>query len=84
MVECCAVCESVLSEKDGLLSSTGVLVCSEECRDAFVESLPCRGEPQLTVYSRVTGYYTPVSAWNKGKKQEFLDRKRHSRMELIS
>ena len=27
------------------------------------------------VYSRVTGYFRPVSNWNKGKKQEFADRK---------
>lgn len=27
------------------------------------------------VYSRVTGYFRPVANWNKGKKQEFEDRK---------
>lgn len=27
------------------------------------------------VYSRVSGYYNPVSAFNKGKKAEFHDRK---------
>ena len=26
------------------------------------------------VYSRVTGYFRPVGAWNKGKKEEFKDR----------
>jgi hypothetical protein len=26
------------------------------------------------VYSRVVGYYRPVSNWNEGKKQEFKDR----------
>ena len=26
------------------------------------------------VYSRVVGYFRPVSQWNKGKKQEFKDR----------
>jgi len=31
--------------------------------------MPCE------VYSRVVGYYRPVSTWNKGKKQEFKDRK---------
>lgn len=33
--------------------------CGEECE----------------VYSRVTGYYRPVSAWNKGKREEFKERK---------
>jgi len=27
------------------------------------------------VYSRVVGYYRPVSDWNKGKREEFKDRK---------
>lgn len=27
------------------------------------------------VYSRVVGFLTPVSQWNKGKKEEFKDRK---------
>lgn len=27
------------------------------------------------VYSRVVGYLRPVSQWNRGKRQEFCDRK---------
>jgi len=27
------------------------------------------------VYSRVVGYLRPVSQWNRGKRQEFSDRK---------
>jgi len=27
------------------------------------------------VYSRVCGYYRPVKNWNKGKQEEFKDRK---------
>lgn len=27
------------------------------------------------VYSRVVGYYRPVSQWNRGKKEEYKDRK---------
>lgn len=26
------------------------------------------------VYSRVTGYFRPISNWNKGKQEEFKDR----------
>lgn len=32
--------------------------CSEKCE----------------VYSRCTGYFRPVSNWNKGKQEEFKDR----------
>ena len=27
------------------------------------------------VWSRVCGYFRPVSSWNKGKKEEFRERK---------
>ena len=27
------------------------------------------------IYSRIVGYFRPVSQWNKGKKEEFKDRK---------
>ena len=33
------------------------------------------GEP-CQIYSRVTGYYRPVSNWNIGKQEEFKERKR--------
>lgn len=32
------------------------------------------------IYSRVTGYYRPVSNWNKGKQEEFKERKRFNVM----
>jgi ribonucleoside-triphosphate reductase len=30
---------------------------------------------ECEVYSRVCGYFRPVANWNRGKKQEFKDRK---------
>ncbi len=27
------------------------------------------------IYSRVVGYYRPVKQWNKGKQEEFRERK---------
>jgi len=30
------------------------------------------------VYSRVCGYFRPVENWNKGKKEEFKDRKSYT------
>lgn len=29
----------------------------------------------VEVYSRVVGYFRPVDQWNKGKQEEFRDRK---------
>ena len=33
------------------------------------KKVPCE------VYSRIVGYYRPVSNWNEGKKQEFKERR---------
>lgn len=32
-------------------------------------------EIPVEVYSRVVGYYRPVNQWNKGKKEEFSERR---------
>lgn len=29
----------------------------------------------VEVYSRVSGYFRPVNQWNKGKREEFSERK---------
>lgn len=29
----------------------------------------------VEIYSRVVGYYRPVANWNKGKQEEFQDRR---------
>lgn len=31
--------------------------------------IPCE------VYSRIVGYFRPIRNWNKGKRQEFMDRR---------
>ncbi len=31
-------------------------------------------QQKTEVYSRVCGFFRPVSQWNKGKKEEFADR----------
>ncbi|MBU1083452.1 MAG: anaerobic ribonucleoside-triphosphate reductase [Candidatus Omnitrophota bacterium] len=32
----------------------------------------------VEVFSRVTGFFRPVQSWNKGKTEEFKDRKRYT------
>jgi hypothetical protein len=34
-----------------------------------MKEMPCE------IYSRIVGYYQPVSQWHAGKKSEFADRK---------
>lgn len=84
----CAVCNKPVAEKEGFLSNVNkqglavsddepVVVCGEICRDAFEKGLPMAGKPIMHI-SRITGYYQVVENWNKGKQQEFFDRKRYS------
>jgi len=32
----------------------------------------------VEVFSRVTGFFRPVQSWNKGKTEEFKDRKKYT------
>ena len=34
-----------------------------------------RSKCTVEVFSRVTGFFRPVQVWNKGKAEEFKDRK---------
>lgn len=38
----------------------------------------------VEVYSRVVGYYRPVSQWNRGKQEEFAQRGNLNPREVIS
>jgi len=31
---------------------------------------------EIEIYSRVTGFFRPINSWNKGKREEFKERKR--------
>ena len=35
-----------------------------------------QGKCKVEVFSRVTGFFRPVQSWNKGKTEEFKDRKK--------
>ena len=42
--------------------------------DNNIENKTSHERTRCEVYSRVVGFLTPVSQWNKGKKEEFKDR----------
>jgi anaerobic ribonucleoside-triphosphate reductase len=45
-------------------------------RDGGEKACPERVKAvRAEVYSRVVGYYRPVQDWNRGKQEEFADRK---------
>jgi anaerobic ribonucleoside-triphosphate reductase len=47
---------------------------TQDCENCKIKPVNKCGE-KTTVWSRVSGYCRPVSSWNKGKQEEFRDRK---------
>jgi len=46
-----------------------------KCDDCFEKDKTLRNWRECEVYSRVVGYLRPISQWNKGKLEEFKQRK---------
>ena len=46
-----------------------------KCDNCFQKDSVLRNWRQIDVYSRVVGYIRPVNGWNKGKIEEFKQRK---------
>ena len=42
------------------------------------------GKCKVEVFSRVTGFFRPVQSWNKGKTEEFKDRKQFNCETMMS
>lgn len=50
------------------------MVVERRRSDRASQRLKVKAVP-VEVYSRIVGYYRPVQNWNKGKQEEFKDRK---------
>lgn len=46
-----------------------------KCKACHEKDQMCRNFQPTEVYTRVVGYIRPVQQWNKGKRQEYDDRK---------
>jgi anaerobic ribonucleoside-triphosphate reductase len=62
----------------------GVLLCYNDsgnkieafkCADCYKKNPALTNYKDCEVYSRVVGYLRPVQQWNKGKREEFKNRK---------
>ncbi|MBS7651576.1 MAG: anaerobic ribonucleoside-triphosphate reductase [Candidatus Bathyarchaeia archaeon] len=65
----------------GYFSYTKDLTICSSCQktsSGLLESCPNCGSKEVRWWSRITGYYTDVTGWNEGKKQELKDRYRIS------
>lgn len=45
------------------------------CNDCFAKDQSLKNYQKCEVFSRVVGYMRPVGNWNKGKQEEYKDRK---------
>jgi len=63
----------------GYFAYTKDLTVCRECQSTsggLLNSCPTCGSSEVRWWSRITGYYTDVTGWNEGKKQELKDRYR--------
>jgi ribonucleoside-triphosphate reductase len=63
----------------GYFSYTKDLTVCSKCQSTntgLLDSCPKCGSSQVRWWSRITGYYTDVTGWNEGKRQELMERYR--------
>ena len=63
----------------GYFSYTKDLTVCSSCQSTvagMLNTCPTCGSTNVRHWSRITGYYTDVTGWNEGKRQELLDRYR--------
>ena len=53
----------------------GEKVAVFKCQDCFRQSQELKNYQPCEVYSRIVGYLRPIQQWNKGKKEEYRERK---------
>ncbi|OGZ35423.1 MAG: hypothetical protein A2646_03650, partial [Candidatus Portnoybacteria bacterium RIFCSPHIGHO2_02_FULL_39_12] len=83
--QCCHDCQKEI-EIQGQAIKNGVLAVYKEgeenwqvfkCQSCFKKSPELRNYQNCEVYSRIVGYLRPVGQWNRGKRQEFGERKEY-------
>jgi anaerobic ribonucleoside-triphosphate reductase len=66
--------------KNGMLleyENQGEKILVFKCKNCFKKNQELRNYQPCEVYSRIVGYLRPIQQWNKGKTQEFKERKEY-------
>jgi len=73
----CHDCGKILKkgEKFMRFSAVGKEKDAFKCKDCFKVNSVLENFQVCDVYSRVVGFHTPIQRWNKGKTEEWKDRK---------
>lgn len=53
-----------------------------KCNDCYEKDKSYKEYQGCSVYSRVVGYLQPIQQWNKGKQQEYKDRKNYKNKKI--
>ena len=73
----CHDCEKVLKKGEEFVRFSKVSAGEDvfKCKKCYEVSSTLEEYQPCDVYSRVVGFHTPISRWNKGKSSEWKDRK---------
>lgn len=66
--------------KNGVMltyDDNGDMINVFKCNECYAVNPALTNFKKCEVYSRVVGYIRPVEQWNKGKKEEYADRKEY-------
>jgi ribonucleoside-triphosphate reductase len=61
--------------RKGLNPFVSLFTLTPHAKEMLNMSTKCTGKTE--VYSRVCGFFRPVQQWNKGKKEEFKERREY-------
>ena len=83
-IKCHDCGKNIETKDDEIIGGKFLVYQTEDKKSAIIKCDECYAKnPSLTnykkteVYSRIVGYLRPVSQWNKGKQEEFKDRKEY-------
>lgn len=71
----CHDCKRLLDEGEEYIPYTSGNKGLFKCKYCYDKNPILENYQECDVYSRVVGFHTPINRWNKGKAEEWKDRK---------
>ncbi|HLB50597.1 MAG TPA: anaerobic ribonucleoside-triphosphate reductase [Patescibacteria group bacterium] len=73
----CHECKKTLAQNEEYMPYVVGNDMYAKCVACYEKDAVLRNFQKTEVYSRVVGYIRPVQQWNKGKQEEYADRKEY-------
>lgn len=74
----CHDCKKTLAQNEEYMPYAVGSDAYAKCKTCCEKDPVLRNFQRTEVYSRVVGYIRPVQQWNKGKQEEYADRKEYA------